>query len=341
MHFFHKIVMIWSAKKNDTKTLFSHPPSPFPSNVCNCNSGAFVLLCNSRFNVHCYTQHEATPTQKSAQKWCCDLLWLLVWKITKGIHLCKPASLNHPIARVCWWDTTIIGGSWHKYHFCHDKNMSFLVTKVCLWWPNFCSDKHIFCCNKSFVLEQAYFCRDKHMFVMTKHVFCHDKSMLVVTELVSQQTRIIFVTTKIFCHDKHNLLRQKWYLWQLLPMIHNLGGDFTWNLPGCFCGYEWAGDIALGLHGPCLVSKCLTSFWTIAGYSQCVLVGHDWGGALAWSFANMYPDMLSHLIVLNCPNTHAFSKHIQSSFSQFKMSWWVWLLFAQCCYWSLILLKIF
>ena len=29
---------------------------------------AFVLLCDSKFNFHCYTQHEATPTQKSAQK---------------------------------------------------------------------------------------------------------------------------------------------------------------------------------------------------------------------------------------------------------------------------------
>ena len=29
---------------------------------------AFLLLCNSRFNFHCYTQHEATPTQKSARK---------------------------------------------------------------------------------------------------------------------------------------------------------------------------------------------------------------------------------------------------------------------------------
>ena len=29
---------------------------------------AFVLLRNSRFNFHCYTQREATPTQKSAQK---------------------------------------------------------------------------------------------------------------------------------------------------------------------------------------------------------------------------------------------------------------------------------
>ena len=57
----------------------------------------FVLLRNSMLNFHCYTQHEATPTQKSAQKWRCNLLWLLVWKITKSIHPCKPASLNRPI----------------------------------------------------------------------------------------------------------------------------------------------------------------------------------------------------------------------------------------------------
>ena len=29
---------------------------------------AFVLLHDSRFNFHCYTQREATPTQKLARK---------------------------------------------------------------------------------------------------------------------------------------------------------------------------------------------------------------------------------------------------------------------------------
>ena len=57
----------------------------------------FVLLCNYRFNFHCYTRCEAMPTEKLAQKWCCDLSWHLVQKITKGIHSCKPASLNCPI----------------------------------------------------------------------------------------------------------------------------------------------------------------------------------------------------------------------------------------------------
>ena len=80
-----------------TQRHFFHPPSPFPGNFCNTTVVAFVPLCNSRFNFHCYTQHEATPTQKSAQKRRCDLSQLLAQKITKGIHSCKPASLNRPI----------------------------------------------------------------------------------------------------------------------------------------------------------------------------------------------------------------------------------------------------
>ena len=61
---------------------------------------AFVLLHISTFNFHRYTQHEATPTQKSAWKWCCNLSWLLAWKITRGIHSCKPALLNSPIVLI-------------------------------------------------------------------------------------------------------------------------------------------------------------------------------------------------------------------------------------------------
>ena len=40
-----------------------------PGTLTNATVAAFVLLHNSRFNFHCYTQREATPTQKSAQKW--------------------------------------------------------------------------------------------------------------------------------------------------------------------------------------------------------------------------------------------------------------------------------
>ena len=95
-----------SQPKNDAKTLFAHPPSPLPGNVYNCNSAGIWLLRYSRFNFHCYTQREATPTQKSARKWRSDLSRLLARKITKGTHSCKPASLNRPI---CWASFEIKG----------------------------------------------------------------------------------------------------------------------------------------------------------------------------------------------------------------------------------------
>ena len=50
---------------------------------------AFVLLRSSRFNFHCYTQREATPTHKLAQKWLPNLSRLLAREITKGINSCN------------------------------------------------------------------------------------------------------------------------------------------------------------------------------------------------------------------------------------------------------------
>ena len=70
------------------------------------------------FNFYCYTLCAAMPTQKSAWKWCCHLSWLLVWKITKGIHSCKPASLNRPIG--C-----------PKMHFLHELMIFWSAKKQC------------------------------------------------------------------------------------------------------------------------------------------------------------------------------------------------------------------
>ena len=92
-------VKLWSSgqPKNDAKKLFStlHPLSLVI--FATATVVAFVLLHNSRFNFHCYTQHEAMPTQKVSRKWRCNHSRLLAQKITKSIHLCKPSSLNGPI----------------------------------------------------------------------------------------------------------------------------------------------------------------------------------------------------------------------------------------------------
>ncbi|MBV9390137.1 MAG: alpha/beta hydrolase [Chroococcidiopsidaceae cyanobacterium CP_BM_ER_R8_30] len=44
------------------------------------------------------------------------------------------------------------------------------------------------------------------------------------------------------------------------------------------------------------------------GYERCILVGHDWGGAIAWNFAYTYPEMVERLIVLNLPHPAKFAQ---------------------------------
>ena len=49
------------------------------------------------------------------------------------------------------------------------------------------------------------------------------------------------------------------------------------------------------------------------GYDRCVLVGHDWGGAIAWSFAYAHPDMVERLIVLNLPHPAKFAEGFRTT----------------------------
>ena len=48
------------------------------------------------------------------------------------------------------------------------------------------------------------------------------------------------------------------------------------------------------------------------GYERCVLVGHDWGGAIAWSFAYAHPEMVERLIVLNIPHPAKFAEGLRT-----------------------------
>lgn len=58
------------------------------------------------------------------------------------------------------------------------------------------------------------------------------------------------------------------------------------------------------------------------GYDQCVLVGHDWGGAIAWCFAYAHPEMVERLIVMNIPHPAKFAEGLRTP-QQLMRSWYV------------------
>src|SRR5437016_7771828 len=59
---------------------------------------------------------------------------------------------------------------------------------------------------------------------------------------------------------------------------------------------------------------------TAFGERQAVIVGHDWGGAIAWSFAMEEPEMTRGLVVMNCPHPAIFTQHLRTSGRQLARS---------------------
>ncbi|MDB4991623.1 MAG: Alpha/beta hydrolase fold protein [Myxococcaceae bacterium] len=61
-----------------------------------------------------------------------------------------------------------------------------------------------------------------------------------------------------------------------------------------------------------------------SGASSVLLIGHDWGGAVAWDFAMHGTRPIDRLIVMNCPHPVCFKRGLQTK-AQLKRSWYMFL----------------
>lgn len=60
-----------------------------------------------------------------------------------------------------------------------------------------------------------------------------------------------------------------------------------------------------------------------AGCCKAVLVGHDWGAAVAWYATAAYPDRIERLIVLNVPHPSVMKRYASRNLGQLLRSWYI------------------
>jgi len=59
------------------------------------------------------------------------------------------------------------------------------------------------------------------------------------------------------------------------------------------------------------------------GSGRAIVVGHDWGGVVAWSVAALRPSLVEKLVVLNCPPPHDLARAMLRSPAQLRRSWYI------------------
>lgn len=59
------------------------------------------------------------------------------------------------------------------------------------------------------------------------------------------------------------------------------------------------------------------------GQTEAVVVGHDWGGGVAWTLASRRPDSVTALVTANCPPPAVLARAMTRSFKQLRKSWYM------------------
>ncbi|WP_421654986.1 alpha/beta fold hydrolase [Leptothermofonsia sp. ETS-13] len=59
------------------------------------------------------------------------------------------------------------------------------------------------------------------------------------------------------------------------------------------------------------------------GYKRAHIVGHDWGGAIAWHLGQKFPQYLNRLAILNAAPSQRLVQEMVSNLDQLRRSWYV------------------
>jgi len=102
-----------------------------------------------------------------------------------------------------------------------------------------------------------------------------------------------------------------WYSWRhLMPALaeagyHAIAPDMR--------GYNLSGKPqGVGAYAIDTLAEDIAALIQHAGERRAHIIGHDWGGAVAWHLAMQHREMVDHLVILNAPHPRAFARELRT-----------------------------
>jgi len=71
-----------------------------------------------------------------------------------------------------------------------------------------------------------------------------------------------------------------------------------------------------------ILAKDIADLIHALGYQKADIVGHDWGGGVAWTLTIEHPECVDHLVVINSPHPQLFFKALRSNYRQMAQCWY-------------------
>ena len=110
-----------------------------------------------------------------------------------------------------------------------------------------------------------------------------------------------------------------WYSWR--RQIPALSRDFKVVVPD-LRGYNDSDKPQTGYDLDTL-SADIRGLVKSLGYEKAHIIGHDWGGAIAWHMAQTMPSVLDHLVIMSAPHPQQFQRAFLNNVDQLRRSWYV------------------
>jgi pimeloyl-ACP methyl ester carboxylesterase len=110
-----------------------------------------------------------------------------------------------------------------------------------------------------------------------------------------------------------------WYSWR--RQLPTLGAHYRTVAPD-LRGYNLTDRPTRGYDLPNLVRDVVELIGAL-GVERVSLVGHDWGGVIAWFLAMWAPERVERLAILNAPHPATYFRELRRDWRQRRRSWYV------------------